>query len=156
MIYFNPNLISEASQRVGSQSLVVVLDIKRTLIKRKYEIFIHNGRFKIDKKLDLIIEEINSSGAGEIVINSIDRDGTMKGYDLELVDYVKERTSLPLTILGGASSLKDISSLWSRFGIVGAAVGSLFVFKGKYRAVLINYPSHREKLELYPEFIFQK
>ena len=105
---------------------------------------------------ELIIEEINSSGAGEIVINSIDRDGTMKGYDLELVDYVKERTSLPLTILGGASSLKDISSLWSRFGIVGAAVGSLFVFKGKYRAVLINYPSHRQKLELYPEFIFQK
>ena len=84
-------------------------------------------------------------GAGEVVINSIDRDGVMKGYDLELVNTIREAISLPITVLGGAGSLKDIAELIHSFGIIGAAAGSLFVFKGVYRAVLINYPSRAEK-----------
>ena len=84
-------------------------------------------------------------GAGEIVINSVDRDGTMGGYDLELVRRVREATSLPITAVGGAGSHEDIASLIGEFGIIGAGAGSLFVFKGKYRAVLVNYPSREEK-----------
>jgi cyclase len=84
-------------------------------------------------------------GAGEVVINSIDRDGVMKGYDLELVNTIREAISLPITVLGGAGSLKDIAALIHSFGIIGAAAGSLFVFKGIYRAVLINYPNRVEK-----------
>ena len=84
-------------------------------------------------------------GAGEVVINFIDRDGQMQGYDLDLIEAIRKRTSLPLTVLGGAGSLGDIQDLIEKFGIIGAAAGSLFVFKGKYRAVLINYPSRSER-----------
>jgi cyclase len=80
-----------------------------------------------------------------VVLNSIDQDGGMKGYDLTLVDRVRQATTLPMTVLGGAGSLSDLDALVHRFGIIGAAAGSLFVFKGKYKAVLINYPSRVEK-----------
>jgi cyclase len=78
-------------------------------------------------------------GAGEIVINSIDRDGEMKGYDLELARAVRQQVSCPLTMLGGAGSVGDMQTLINEVGVIGAAAGSLFVFKGPYRAVLINY-----------------
>ena len=84
-------------------------------------------------------------GAGEVVINSIDRDGVMKGYDFQIVNEIREAISLPITVLGGAGSLKTLQALIHSFGIIGAAAGSLFVFKGIYRAVLINYPSRAEK-----------
>ena len=84
-------------------------------------------------------------GAGEIVINSIDRDGTMTGYDTELVASIRENVQLPVTALGGAGSLDHMRALFERFGVMGAAAGSLFVFKGRYRAVLINYPNREEK-----------
>ena len=69
----------------------------------------------------------------------------MKGYDFELINKIREAITLPITVLGGAGSLKDMETLIPTFGIIGAAAGSLFVFKGKYRAVLINYPSRAEK-----------
>jgi cyclase len=84
-------------------------------------------------------------GAGEIVLNSVDRDGGMKGYDFDLVDTVRQAVTTPLTVLGGAGSLADVRALVDRYGIIGAGAGSLFVFKGKYRAVLINYPSGQDK-----------
>ena len=90
-------------------------------------------------------KQVEELGAGEVVINSIDQDGGMKGYDLTLVDRVRRATTLPMTVLGGAGSLSDLDALVHRFGIIGAAAGSLFVFKGKYKAVLINYPSRVEK-----------
>ncbi|MBA4323138.1 MAG: imidazole glycerol phosphate synthase subunit HisF, partial [Odoribacter sp.] len=90
-------------------------------------------------------KQMEDLGAGEIVINSIDNDGVMHGYDLNLVEKVRNSISLPLTVLGGAGSLKDLGELINRFGIIGAAAGSLFVFKGVYRAVLINYPNPDEK-----------
>ena len=96
-----------------------------------------------------VCEEIQEIGIGEIVINSIDNDGMMQGYDYELVDKIKSIIKVPLTILGGAGSLEYIKKLFDQFGIIGASAGSLFVFKGKYRAVLINYPSIENKMKLY-------
>jgi cyclase len=90
-------------------------------------------------------------GAGEIVINSIDNDGLMKGYDLALVEKIRESIRVPLTVLGGAGSLHDIGQLIHKYGAIGAAAGSLFVFKGVYRAVLINYPKRKEKDALIKE-----
>ena len=90
-------------------------------------------------------QKMESLGVGEIVINSIDNDGVMKGYDFSLVDRIRESTSVPITVLGGAGSLEDIGRLIRKYGIIGAAAGSLFVFKGVYKAVLINYPTRREK-----------
>ena len=87
-------------------------------------------------------------GAGEIVVNSIDLDGTMKGYDLKLARAIRAAVRVPVTFLGGAGSLADIEALIREVGVVGAAAGSLFVFKGAYRAVLINYPNPDTKEQL--------
>jgi cyclase len=94
------------------------------------------------------IREAESLGAGEILVNSIDHDGKMKGYDLTLATLVRAATRLPITLLGGAGSLADIGQLIATCGVVGAAAGSLFVFKGPYRAVLISYPSLQQKDDL--------
>ena len=145
----SPELISEVAARVGNQSIVVVIDVKKSGLLRRYEVFTHNGTQGTGLDLVEFARRIEQLGAGEVVVNSIDRDGEMKGYDVELISRVREAISLPMTVLGGAGTLKDIEDLILTFGIIGAAAGSLFVFKGKYRAVLINYPSRVEKDALF-------
>jgi cyclase len=141
----NPELVTETAEYVGNQSVVIVLDVKKSLIGGKYEVRTHNGRNKTGKSPVELARQMERLGAGEIVVNSIDNDGLMKGYDFDLVQKIRDEISVPLTVLGGAGSLDDISRLISKFGIIGAAAGSLFVFKGVYRAVLINYPNREEK-----------
>ena len=145
-----PALIADAAARVGSQSVVVVIDVKKTGILRRHEVVTHNGSRRTGMQPVEFAKRVTELGAGEIVINSVDRDGEMKGYDLDLVEAIRHAVHLPLTVLGGAGSLDDIKTLISRYGIIGAAAGSLFVFKGKYRAVLINYPNRAEKEALLP------
>jgi len=140
----NPRLVSEAAERVGSQSVVVVLDVRKKLLG-KYEVCTHNGTVPTGKSPVELAKQMQESGAGEIVINSIDNDGVMKGYDLALVEKVRSAISVPMTVLGGAGSLSDIGQLIGKYGAIGGAAGSLFVFKGIYRAVLINYPNRIEK-----------
>jgi cyclase len=139
----DPDLVARIASVVGSQSVVVVLDVRRSNGGR--EIWTHNGTRRSGGDAVQFAREVERRGAGEIVVNSIDNDGVMKGYDLELLSMFRDAVSLPLTALGGAGSVGDIRDLISRFGLMGAAAGSLFVFKGVYRAVLINYPSRAEK-----------
>lgn len=143
-----PRLVADISEEIGRQSVVVVLDVKRRMFGGKYEIFTHNGKVATGKCPIEFSKELDALGVGEIVINSIDNDGEMKGYDTAIVGRIREAVSVPLTVLGGAGSLGDIGGLIAQFGIIGAAAGSLFVFKGIYRAVLINYPAPGEKDEL--------
>lgn len=145
----SPELISEAAARVGNQSIVVVMDVKKSGLLRRYEVFTHNGTQGTGLDPVALARRVEALGAGEVVVNAIDRDGEMKGYDLELISRVHEAISLPMTVLGGAGTLKNIEGLIRTFGIIGAAAGSLFVFKGKYRAVLINYPNRVEKAALF-------
>ncbi|MGC7405634.1 AglZ/HisF2 family acetamidino modification protein [Pandoraea pneumonica] len=146
----NPALLGEIASAIGRQSVVAVIDVrKRTgLFAKGYEVCTHNA--KEARKVDPVelAVQLQNAGAGEIVINSIDRDGEMKGYDIELAKQVRQALSVPATFLGGAGSLEDIENLVSAVGVVGAAAGSLFVFKGKYRAVLINYPTPSQKEQL--------
>lgn len=144
----NPALLSEAASRVGSQSVVVVLDVKKKKILSRYEVYTHNGSKATGLNPVELAKKIETLGCGEIIINSIDHDGVMKGYDLDLVTQVRNAIRLPMTVLGGAGSLNDIAGIIRKFGIIGAAAGSLFVFKGTYRAVLITYPALLEKEEL--------
>lgn len=148
-------LVSDAAEKVGSQSVVVVMDVKKSGFVGKYELFSHNGTKATGIDPVEFARKMEDLGAGEIVVNSIDRDGVMKGYDMDLIQKVRDALSLPLTVLGGAGSLKDIGELISRFGIIGAAAGSLFVFKGVYRAVLINYPKRAEKDTLIRNHYYQ-
>ena len=137
----NINLIQEASKRVGSQSIVVTLDVKKIgFINKTYKIFTHNGKIYCDLVLEDFCKKVENLGAGEIIINSIDNDGIMKGYDYELIDRVRQSVNLPISALGGAGNIQDIIKLIERYGLIGASAGSMFVFKGKYKAVLIQYP----------------
>lgn len=144
----NPKLITNISERVGAQSVIVVLDVKKKLLGG-YEVYTHNGKKATGINPFKFVEEAQKLGAGEIVINSIDKDGVMKGYDLDLIAKVREKISLPMTVLGGAGSLEDIEKVINEHGVIGVAAGSLFVFKGPYKAVLINYPSQIEKNKIF-------
>lgn len=149
----NPSLLSQIGDAVGRQSVVVVLDVRKKtgLFTFGYEVCTRNAT--VVNKVDLValIQQLQNIGVGEIVINSVDRDGLMCGYDLELAIMLKQVLRVPVTFLGGAGSLKHIGLLFNKLGIVGAAAGSLFVFKGKYRAVLINYPTREEKIQLFSD-----
>ncbi|KEY18828.1 AglZ/HisF2 family acetamidino modification protein [Kaistella antarctica] len=144
----NPELITEIADRVGAQSVIVVLDVKKKLFGG-YEVYTHNGKKATGINPFEFVAKAQELGAGEIIINSIDQDGVMKGYDLALIDKVREKISLPLTVLGGAGSLADIAKVIEKHKIIGVAAGSLFVFKGVYKAVLINYPTKEEKENIY-------
>lgn len=145
----NPALISQVADAVGNQSVVLVLDVRRS--PGGYVVWTHNGTVNTGRSPVELAQEAQQLGVGEIVLNSIDNDGRGTGYDLELVRQIREATSVPMTALGGAGSLKDIGELIRRFGVIGAAAGSLFVFKGVYRAVLINYPGAAEREALFRE-----
>jgi cyclase len=144
----SPQLVTQIAERVGSQSVIAVLDIKKKLLGG-YEVFTHNGKNSTGINPIRFAKELEQLGAGEIIINSIDQDGVMKGYDLALIERIAESISIPLTVLGGAGSLADIEKVIDRHGIIGVAAGSLFVFKGPYKAVLINYPTQVEKNKIF-------
>lgn len=135
----NPLLIRDIAQAIGSQSVVVVLDVMKAKFLGKHSLYTHNGRVKVKKDILEFVTEVERQGVGEIVINSIDNDGCMSGYDIDFARKVRSVSNVPLTILGGAGSVKDMQCLIDELGVVGAAAGSIFVFKGPYRAVLINY-----------------
>lgn len=143
-----PQLIAEIADRVGTQSVIVVLDVKKKLFGG-YEVYTHNGKKSTGINPFEFIEKAQRFGAGEIIVNSIDQDGVMKGYDHLLIGKAREKTTLPMTVLGGAGSLEDIRAIIGKHKIIGVAAGSLFVFKGIYKAVLINYPKKEEKDKLY-------
>ncbi|MEI7614838.1 MAG: AglZ/HisF2 family acetamidino modification protein [Betaproteobacteria bacterium] len=141
----NPTIITKIAERVGNQSVVVVMDVKKKTFSSKYEIFIHNGTTATGLDPLLLGAEMQKLGAGEIVVNSIDNDGVMKGYDLSLIQKIRDVINIPMTVMVGAGSFDDLGELIKQHGIRGVAAGSIFVFKGKYRAVLINYPTVKEK-----------
>lgn len=141
-----PALVAEIAQQVGSQSVAVVLDVKKKMLSG-HGVFVHNG--KKDAKRDPVTfaRELEALGVGEIVINSIDNDGMMKGYDLAIAEDIRRAVSVPITVMGGAGSVEDMKQAVERLGVVGVGAGSLFVFKGQFRAVLISYPSATERNE---------
>lgn len=139
----DPDLINRASLFFGSSTIVVSIDVKKSIFG-KYEVYINGGQEKTN--LDPIdwAKEIVNRGAGEIIINSIDKDGTMTGYDFKLIKSIASEVSIPVVALGGASSMDDFEKVVYESNASAAAAGSYFVFKGKHKAVLITYPSQQE------------
>ena len=134
-----PALIKEMAEAIGGQSVVVTIDVKANRFFGGYTIYTHNGQRKQKVPLIEFCQQAAAFGAGEIVVNSIDRDGEMHGYDLSLAKQVRAAVESPMTMLGGAGSIEHMQALIDEVGVVGAAAGSFFVFKGPFRAVLINY-----------------
>jgi imidazole glycerol-phosphate synthase subunit HisF len=123
----NQNLLARAAERVGRQSIVAVLDVRKRGLFGRYEAMTINGTMPTGVDPAQAAKLAEEQGAGEIVVNNIDRDGMMKGYDLDLLAMVRAATSLPLTALGGAGTLSDISQLIERFGICGAPCSSIIL-----------------------------
>jgi cyclase len=142
------NFVHEAAVRFGSSTIVVSMDVKKKLIGGN-TVHIHGGRQNTGINPVDFAREIEDEGAGEIFVNSIDRDGTMEGYDIELIKSVSEAVTIPVIACGGAGNLNDLKEVVRNGGASAAAAGSLFVFHGKRRAVLITYPSYNEISELF-------
>lgn len=139
----NPSFIKEASDRFGSQSIVLSMDVKKTLWG-KYLVHTHGGRKTTKLEPVEFAQEMEAMGAGEILLNSIDRDGTWEGYDLGLIKAVADAVGIPVIACGGAGRIDDFSEAVKKGGASAVAAGSMVVYQGKDLGVLINFPTQEE------------
>jgi cyclase len=145
-----PLLIEEIAKKIGSQSVVVTIDVaeKRSLFGAKYTVQ-SKQNLNSELKDPLVTAKLaRDLGAGEIIFNSVSRDGLQNGYDLDFVKKIKGNLNVPLSFLGGCGELSDMSKLLNVFGHCGCAAGSIFVYKGKLNGILISYPSNFEKQQI--------
>lgn len=144
----NPGLIRQAAKHFGSQSIVVSIDVKKTFWN-KGRVRIRAGRTKTG--LDPIewARRVQDLGAGEIMLTSIDCDGMMQGYDLDLIKGVSDAVTLPVIACGGAGRLEHLRECYDQGRAHAMAAGSLFVYHGPRKAVLINYPSRAVLMDLF-------
>jgi cyclase len=146
----NPSLIREAADHAGSSSVVISIDVKKNLLGR-YEVHTRSGKKKTGLDPVRHALEMEKLGAGEILVNSIDRDGTMQGYDLDLIRMIADSVNIPVVACGGAGNLNHLKEAIKQGHASAAAAGSLFVFQGPLRAVLISYPASQELKNLLEE-----
>jgi imidazole glycerol-phosphate synthase subunit HisF len=139
----NPQLVRDAVREFGSQAIVVSIDVKRKLLGR-YEVYGDGGTKSTGHEPAAYARQMEDLGAGEVLLTAIDRDGTMKGYDIELVAKVTSAVGIPVIASGGAGTIADFGVASKRAGAAAVAAGAMFVFHGPHRAVLITYPSHAE------------
>ena len=142
-----PGLVRRAAERFGSQSVVASLDVKRGWFGA-YEVCTDGATKGTGLKPGDAAARLEDEGAGEILLTAVDRDGTMQGYDLKLVEEVARRVKVPVVACGGAGSLSDVRAVVRDAGASAAAAGSMFVFQGPHRGVLINYPPYEEIVRL--------
>jgi cyclase len=135
----NENLIVETATRFGSSSTVVSIDVKANIFNKQY-VYSDNGKRNTKMNVVEYAKKIEKLGAGEIFLNSIDRDGTYKGYDIDLIKKVSSSVDIPVVACGGAKDEDDLVRAINEGGASASAAGSLFVYRGVHQAVLINYP----------------
>jgi cyclase len=135
----NPDEVRKIAEFAGSSSLVVSIDAARKVFGA-YETYMDNGRRPTGTVPVVSARAAEALGAGEILLNSIDRDGTQQGYDVDLIRSVSRAVSIPVVACGGAGSLEHLGQAMAA-GASAAAAGSMFVYQGRHRAVLISYPS---------------
>jgi cyclase len=145
----NPSFVREASSELASSTIVVSIDVKRDFFG-KYHVYTHGGRLKAEWHPVELAMLMESMGAGEILLTSIDRDGTQKGYDLELIKSVADAVSIPVIACGGAGEVGHFAEALKAHASAVAA-GSMFVFHGRHRAVLISFPSQQELKQVFHE-----
>jgi cyclase len=142
-IFLQKDLLKDSARNFGSSTIVASIDVKKDFFKG-YTVYIKGGTQSIGKNPIDYARSVEDSGAGEILLNSIDRDGTMEGYDIDLIKKVSEAVKIPLVACGGAGKIEDFRSAIKEGGASAAAAGSFFVFHGKRKAVLITYPSYSD------------
>jgi cyclase len=138
----NPSLVSEIAKQFGSQSVVVSIDYKKNLFG-KPGVYIENGKTATGLNPLTHAKQMEEAGAGEILLNSIERDGSFSGYDLEMIEKIAHAISIPMIAVGGAGALSDFKRA-VQFGASAVSAGSFFIFQRPHRAVLISYPSQQD------------
>jgi len=146
--FLNENFLREAVEQFGSSTIAVSIDVKKEFFKGNI-VYIKGGSQSTGMNPVEYAKRIEDDGAGEILINSIDRDGVMQGYDIELIKNVSSSIRIPIIACGGAGSLNDFRMAVKEGGASAAAAGSFFIFHGKRRAVLITYPAYTEISDLF-------
>jgi cyclase len=146
--FYKPELISDGARYVGSQSIVVSMDVKKN-VWGKYRVFVQNGSKNTELDPLTYAKRMEDAGAGELLLNAIEKDGTFGGYDTELIRQVSAHVNIPIVAIGGAATIDDFA-IAVREGASAVSAGSMFVFQRPHRAVLISYPSqHDLKEKLY-------
>jgi len=146
----DPALVRTAADYAGSSSVVVSMDVRKGLLGGRYEVLMRNGKKRTGRDPVKHAVAMEKSGAGELFINSIDRDGTMQGYDIDLVRSISAAVSVPVVACGGAGKLQDLADIIKLGGASAAAAGSLFVFQGPLRGILISYPAQADLERILP------
>lgn len=140
-----PDFIKEATETFGSSTIVICVDIKRNFWG-KQRVYTHNGKKAMDLSILEYVQLIEEKGAGEVIIQSIDNDGVMKGYDLPMIKKIAETVKIPVVALGGAGNVEHLKQAYHEGYANGLAAGSMFVYHGTQKGVLINYPEKKERV----------
>jgi len=148
VVFKDPEFIKRASDNFGSSTIVVCLDVKKDYFGR-YHLVYKNGCIKYNCSIEEFVPKVAEFGAGEVIIQAIDRDGTYQGYDIKLLSLVSESIPIPVVALGGAGNYKDLTEVYYNSNVSAVAAGSVFIYHGVRRAVLINYPSKYEIQKLF-------
>lgn len=141
----DPRFVQMAADEFGSSTIAVCIDVKKPLLTSE-RVYSRNGRTRSQFRPVEFAEVLESSGAGELIVQSIDRDGTMSGYDLDLIASIADRVTIPVVALGGAGSIDDVIAARQTGHASAMAAGSMFVYQDRERGVLINYPGTKEFL----------
>jgi cyclase len=144
----NPKLIKEISDAFGSSTLAVCVDIKHRFFGGS-NVVVSNGKEKVSFDIRDYIMRMQDLGAGELIIQSVDRDGAMNGYNIELIASLTNQLTIPITAMGGLDSLETLKNIHPELRLNGYAAGSLFVYQGAHKGVLINYPNEQELADLF-------
>lgn len=146
--YLNPGLVTKCSQIAGAQSIVVAIDVKKSLFG-KYEVYTKNGTCKTGTCPIEYARKVQQYGAGEIILTSIEREGSAQGLDLDLIQKVTSAVEIPVIVQGGVGCLEHIKDAVKTAGASAVAAGSFFTFHGKHKAVLLTYPAYQELENLF-------
>jgi imidazole glycerol-phosphate synthase subunit HisF len=147
-IFEKPELLKNAVAVYGSSTIVVSIDVKKRLLKGQ-QVYIYGGTKATGEDPVEYAQKVEQLGVGEIIINSIDCDGMMNGYDLELINKISEAVTIPVVAVGGAGKIADFSAAIKEGNASAVAAGSMFVYHGPRNAVLINYPARHELKEVF-------
>lgn len=143
-----PQLVQDCSHIAGSQSIVVSIDVKKSLLGR-YEVFTHNATRRTGEDPVTYAKKAEEMGAGELLLTAVDREGTGKGYDIELIEQVTRAVNIPVVAQGGAGSLPDFKTAVDSAKASAVAAGAFFTFHGKHKAVLLTYPDYDDLERLF-------
>lgn len=141
-----PEIITQIANIYGSQAVVISVDVSKNFFGN-YKHYTHSGSKKVSENLTEWLKKVENLGAGEIFLNAIDNDGTMQGYDINLIKLVSQATTLPVVACGGAATLQDFYKVVTEGQASAVAAGSMFVFNGKLKGILISYPSQKDLVE---------